>query len=409
MREQCVIVGAGHGGSQAAASLRQEGYQGRIVLLSDEHDVPYHKPPLSKGFLKSPSTPVLVLRPEDFYRENGVDIIFGATVAAIERSSATVHLAGGTRIPYTNLILATGSRPRIPELDGIALEGVMSLRTLADARRMNEALANAKSVAIIGAGYIGMELAHTLTGLGRTVTLLEAAPRILARSVAPQMSAHVHARSVAAGIEIIMGAKVSSLKGSGGKVTHIRTDDSRTLAADLVIIATGAVPNVELAAAAGLATDNGIVIDDHMRSSDPSILAIGDCVSFHQRHAGLRLRLECVQNATDQARNAAKTLVGRPETYQELPWFWSDQGDMKLQSAGLAFNADHLITTGSPPDNAFAIYHFRKGRLIAVDTLNRPGDHMMARRLIAAGKSPSHDDVLAGTQRLKELMLQAAS
>ncbi len=409
MSEQCVIIGAGHGGSQAAASLRQDGYQDRIVLLSDEKDLPYHKPPLSKGFLKSPDIPVLVLRNENFYRENQIELILGASVAGIDHSPMTVRLADGTRIPYTSLILATGSRPRLPALDGIGLAGVLSLRSQADARHLSAVVAGAAAVVIIGAGYIGMELAHTLQGLGRAVTLLETAPRILARSVAPQMSDHVHARSVKAGIDIVLGARVTALKGVGGKVTHVQTDDGRVFPADLVIIATGAVPNVELAAAAGLAIDNGIVIDAHMRTSSSSILAIGDCVSFHQHHADRRLRLESVQNATDQARNAARTLVGRPETYRELPWFWSDQGDMKLQSAGLAFEADRLITVGSPSDNAFAIYHYRKGSLIAVDTLNRPADHMVARRLIAAGMSPAEDDVLAGPQRLKELVLAARS
>lgn len=409
MKEQCVIVGAGHGGSQAAASLRQEGYQGRIVLLSDEQDLPYHKPPLSKGFLKSPGTPVLMLRSEEFYRQNGIDIVYGAAVAAIDSSNRTIRLSAGTRIDYTKLILATGSRPRMPAFDGISLSGVLSLRTLADARRMSEALSDAEAVAVIGGGYIGMELAHTLTGLGRKVTVLETVPRILARSVAPQISDHVHARSIAAGIDIIVGAKVASLIGSGGKVTHVRIADGRTLPADLVILGTGAVPNVELAQQANLAVNNGIEIDRNMRTSDPDILAIGDCVSFDQWHAARRLRLECVQNATDQAKNAAKTLTGRPEDYHDLPWFWSDQGDMKLQTAGLAFDADHLITTGSPADNAFAVYHYRNGNLIAVDAVNRPADHMLARRLIAAGISPSRDDVLAGPQRLKEIMMQRVS
>lgn len=405
MREQCVIVGAGHAGSQAAASLRQEGYDGRILLVSDEHDLPYHKPPLSKAFLKSPESPALVLRNADFYRDNGIEIIYGATVEEIDRPAKAVRLGDGTRLSYTHLLLATGSRPRIPELDGATLEGVVSLRTLSDARRLNERLKDASDVVIVGGGYIGMELAHTLTALERKVTVLEAAPRVLARSVAPEVSRHVHTRSLAAGVDIVAEAKVAAFGGKG-KVSHVRLEDGRVFAADLVILGVGAVPNIELAVAAGLAAENGAVVDDHMRTSDPAILAVGDCTSFNHWQAGRRLRLESVQNATDQAKNAARTIAGRPAPYRDVAWFWSDQGDMKLQTAGLAFDADRRVTIGSPEANGFAVYHFRGAELLAVDSVNRPADHMIARKLLAAGISPSEADVLAGPQRLKELLSQ---
>lgn len=408
VQEHCIIVGAGHGGVQAAASLRQEAYQGRITLVSDEPDLPYHKPPLSKGFLKAPAAPVLELRNVDFYRDNGIDRIAGAPVTAIDPRSRCVTLADGSRLAYTNLILATGSRPRLPELDGIALTGVLSLRSLADARRLNDALTGPKAVAIVGGGYIGLEIAHTLIGLGHAVALIEAVPRLLARSVSPAMSDHIQARSAKAGIDLHIGARIADLGGSNGKVSHLKLADGRSLPADIVILGTGALPNVELAALAGLTVNNGIEVDEHMRSSDPAILAIGDCTNFHQFHAGRRLRLECVQNATDQARHAAKTLVGRAQAYRELPWFWSDQGDMKLQTAGLALDADRTITTGAPEENAFAIHHFRDDRLIAVDTINRPADHMLARRLIGSRASPTFKDVLAGPQRLKEMLKEAA-
>ncbi|MFZ5673748.1 MAG: NAD(P)/FAD-dependent oxidoreductase [Pseudomonadota bacterium] len=409
MNEHCIIVGAGHGGVQAAASLRQEAYQGRITLVSDEPDLPYHKPPLSKGFLKAPEAPVLELRNAAFYRDNGIDLVSGARVTAIAPATRTVTLADGGKLAYTNLILATGSRPRLPELDGIGLDGVLSLRSLTDARRLSEALTEPKRVVIIGGGFIGLELAHTLAGLGHAVTLIEAVPRLLARSVSPAMASHIQARSAQAGIAFHIGARISGLEGTEGKVTAVTLADGRSLPADIVILGTGALPNVELAAAAGLAVNNGIEVDAFMRSSDPAILAIGDCTNFHQIHAGQRLRLECVQNATDQGRNAARTLVGRPEAYRELPWFWSDQGDMKLQTAGLSLGADETVTTGALEDNAFAIHHFKNGRLIAVDTINRPADHMLARRLIGTRATPTLKDVLAGPQRLKEMLKEAAS
>ena len=407
MRKQCVIVGAGHAGSQAAASLRQEGYDGRIALLSDEHDLPYHKPPLSKAFLKAPENPALVLRNADFYGDNDIEIVFGATVAEIDRAGRTVRLADGSTMPYAQLVLATGSRPRIPPLPGATLDGIVSLRTLSDARRLNELRGKAGDVVIVGGGFIGMELAHTLTALGHAVTVVEAAPRVLARSVAPAVSGHVNARSTASGIDIVLGAKVTAFEGANGRVTHVRLGDGHVLPADLVILGVGAAPNVETAVAAGLRQDNGIAVDAHMRSSDPSILAIGDCTSFSHWQAGRQLRLESVQNATDQAKNAAKTIAGRPVPYRDVAWFWSDQGDMKLQTAGLAFDCDRLVTTGSPEDNAFAVYHFRGSRLVAVDSVNRPADHMIARKLLAAGIDPAEADVLAGPQRLKELLSQA--
>lgn len=409
MDEQCVIVGAGHAGSQAAASLRQEGYAGRILLLSDEYDLPYHKPPLSKTFLKAPENPALVLRNDAFYRDNAIEILFGATVQEVDRKAKAVRLSNGTKLSYSHLVLATGARPRIPPLPGATLAGVVSLRTLSDARRISDELQGASEVVILGGGFIGMELAHTLTTLGRKVTVLEAAPRILSRSVAPEVSSHIHARSIAAGIDIVTGGKVAAFEGAGGKVGLVRLDDGRALPADFVILGVGALPNVEIAVAAGLSEDNGVVVDDLMRSSDPSILAIGDCTSFVHWQAGRRLRLESVQNATDQAKNAAKTVAGRASPYRDVAWFWSDQGDMKLQTAGLAFDADRLVTTGAPDTNAFAVYHFRGHDLVAVDSVNRPADHMIARKLLAAGISPSEADVLAGPQRLKELLAKASA
>lgn len=404
MKESCVIVGGGHGGSQIAVSLRQEGFQGRVILINDEHDLPYHKPPLSKSFLKTSEGTTLVLRPESTYRDNAIDLVLGARVEVIDRQAATVKLSDGTRLGYGKLILATGARAFIPPLEGTALEGVHSLRNVADARKLNDAVAQSHAIAIIGAGYIGMELAHTLSALGRHVTLIEAAPRILGRSVATAVSHHVQQRTIATGIDIVLGAKAKTIEGSVGRVAAVRLTDGRTVDADLVLIGAGAVPNLEIATAVGLAVDNGVMVNAHMQTSDPNILAIGDCVNFSHWHARRQVRLESVQNATDQAKNAAKTILGHAVPFQEVPWFWSDQGDMKLQTAGIAFDADRFIVSGSPDNNAFAVYHYSGSRLLAVDTVNRAAEHMVARRLLAAGIDPTPHDIEAGLPRLKEML-----
>lgn len=403
MTRRSVIVGAGHGGSQLSVSLRQEGYDGEIVLVSDEPDLPYHRPPLSKSYLKSPDAGGLVLRAENAYRDANVELVSGVRAIKIDAAAQTVELSDGQVLPYSELVLATGARARIPDLPGVDLEGVVTLRTIMDARSIRERIDSIDSVAIVGGGFIGMEMAHSFVGLGKKVTLIEAAPRVLARSVAPIVSAHVERRSREAGIDILTDVQLAGLEGENGRVSAVTTSDGRTIAADLVVLGIGAIPNVELARDAGLLLDNGIVVNESLQSSAAGIWAIGDCVSYDHKQAKRRVRLESVQNATDQARHLARVLVGRETAYDEVAWFWSDQGDMKLQTAGLCFDADRALVSGSPEDNAFSVYHFRGDELIAVDSVNKPADHMVARRLLAAGVSPTEADIAAGPQRMKEL------
>ncbi|WP_378942014.1 NAD(P)/FAD-dependent oxidoreductase [Mesorhizobium sp. ANAO-SY3R2] len=403
MGERCIIVGAGHGGSQAAVSLRQEGYAGEIVLISDETDIPYHKPPLSKAYLKSPDADGLVLRPESVYRDDSIDLLLGARVDAIRVDDRKLALGDGREIEWTDLVLATGARARIPDLPGVGLDGVVTLRSMADARHIRNMMPGIHDVVIVGGGFIGMEMAHSCSMLGKKVTLIEAAPRVLGRSVAEVVSVHAKARCRVAGIDIFTGIQVAGFEEEGGRVAAVRTADGQRFEADMVVLGIGAVPNVELAIEAGLAVDNGIVVDAHMRSSAPHIYAIGDCASYDHHHAGRRVRLESVQNATDQARHVARSIAGRPNPYREVAWFWSDQGDMKLQTAGLSFDADRHFISGNPEDNAFSVYHFQGTRLLAVDSINRPADHMIARRLLAAGMSPTEADIAAGPQHLKQL------
>jgi 3-phenylpropionate/trans-cinnamate dioxygenase ferredoxin reductase subunit len=403
MINRCVIIGAGHGGSQAAVSLRQEGYEGEIVLISDEKDLPYHRPPLSKTFLKSSDADGLMLRAQAVYDDNRVALELGMRAEAIDVAAKTVTLSDGRSLEWTDLIIATGARARIPDLPGVGLAGVVTLRTVDDARAIREEMTSAQKVAIVGGGFIGMEMAHSCRLMGKDVTLIEAAPRVLARSVAAIISAHVEQRSRAAGIDIITGAQLSEITRQSDRASGVQLDNGRTVKADLVVLGIGAVANVELARDAGLAVDNGIVVDGCLQTSAPHVYAIGDCVSFEHRQSGRRLRLESVQNATDQARHVAAVIAGRSSDYVQVPWFWSDQGDMKLQTAGLALDTDDTILSGEPDTNSFSVYHFAGPVLVAVDSINRPADHMIARRLLAAGISPTAQDIAQGVARLKEL------
>ncbi|TMV04033.1 NAD(P)/FAD-dependent oxidoreductase [Brucella haematophila] len=407
MDERCIIIGAGHAGSQAAISLRQEGYAGDIVLINDEADIPYHKPPLSKSYLKAPEHGGLVLRPESAYRDNNIEMLFGHRVEGVSLTERTVTLDDGRVLNWSDLVFATGARARIPDMPGIDLDGVVTLRRMEDARRIADLMPTISNVVIIGGGFIGLEMAHSALALGKNTVLIEAAPRVLGRSVATQISAHVETRSRAVGITLHTGLGVMAIEGENGRVTGVKASDGTVFPADIVVIGTGALPNVELAAAAGLIIDNGIVVNDHMRTSADHVYAIGDCVSYDHFHAGRRVRLESVQNATDQAKHVARSIVGRATPFREVAWFWSDQGDMKLQTAGLSFEADRHILSGNPDDNAFSVFHFAGDRLVAVDSINRPADHMIARRLLAAGINPTEADIAAGAPRLKELLASA--
>lgn len=397
-----VIVGGGHGGSQVAASLRMEGYDGPIAIVSDETELPYHKPPLSKTFLKTPDAGSQMLRPESFYRDKAVDLMLGVRAEAIDRHAGCVRLSNGTALAFDHLVLATGARPRMPALPGIELAGVLPLRSFADAARIRDAVSIADTVAIVGGGFIGMEIAHTLAALGKAVTLVEMAPRVLGRSVAPAVSQHARARALAAGIDVRVGMGVTALEGAMGHVNGVKLADAQLIAADLVIIGTGVVPDTQLAADAGLAIDDGIAVNEAMRSSDPRILAIGDVARFRHWQSNRDVRLESVQNATDQARHAARTILGRPGPYRDVAWFWSDLGDDKLQTAGLSFDADRHVVSGNP-DEDFSVWHFAGTRLVAVDSINRAGEHMVARKLLAAAIDPTEADIHAGRDHLKEL------
>ncbi|MBZ9769663.1 FAD-dependent oxidoreductase [Mesorhizobium sp. CA6] len=401
MTNGVVIVGAGHAGVQAAASLREEAYEGPVVLVGDEQDLPYHKPPLSKTFIKDAEAKPQPLRGEAFYTGNNIDYRPGVRIDSIDARASRLNVAGGGTLAFDRLVLATGSRPRLLKLDGAGLAGVISLRSLADARLIRELSAQSEDVVILGGGFIGLEIAATLRAAGRNVTVVEAVDRLLGRAVAPVIAAHVRQRLEAIGVRILTGTTIARLEGQGGLVSAAITSGGERLPAQMVIIGIGVVPNVELAEAAGLATGNGIRVDQHMQSSVPEILAIGDAASYRHWFTGGDVRLESVQNATDQARLAARTVLGHGEPFSAVPWFWSDIGDMKLQMVGLTQGGDHHVVLGDLAENKFSIYHYAGNRLLGIESVNRPADHMLGRKMLGAGFSPTPQTVAGGPDALK--------
>jgi 3-phenylpropionate/trans-cinnamate dioxygenase ferredoxin reductase subunit len=387
--EHAVIVGASHAAAQLATSLRQGGWSDRISIVGEEPIPPYHRPPLSKAYLAGEKhSDELLIRPAAFYQKNEVDLVLGNRVTGLDRSNRQIVLHDGGTIPYTRLALTTGARVRkLESLPGHGLDGVFYLRDLGDVDQVRGYVGAGKSAVIIGGGYIGLETAASMRKLGMEVTVLEALPRVLQRVTAPEVSAFYSRVHGEEGVKIVTEASVEALEGDE-KVQQVRLGDGSTLAADLVVIGVGVMPATELAEQAGLDVDNGIVVDEFARTSDPDIVAAGDCTSHYNPIYDRRLRLESVQNATDQAKVAANTICGKLEPYNALPWFWSDQYDLKLQIAGLSQGYDRVVLRGSPESGrSFAAFYFEGERLLAVDAVNRPREFMLARKALAAGNS----------------------
>ena len=404
-RRSIVIVGAGHAGVQAAASLREEGADDAIVLLSGEPDLPYQRPPLSKAFLKGQMDRAgLPLRAEQFYRDKNVDLRLGVQAKRIDLAGKRVELSSGAAEPFDHLILATGARPRPFDVPGAGLEGVLGLRNIADAATIRERLGVGRRVVVVGAGFIGLEIAATALALGGDVTVVEIA-RPLGRAVSPSTSDFFLDAHKAFGARFRLGVGVEAIEGANGAVAAVVLGDGERLAADLVIVGVGVLAEVRLAREAGLACDNGIVVDGELVASDPAVSAIGDCAQFPHHSAGQLLRLESVQNATDQAKCVARRLTGKPERYAALPWFWSDQGDLKLQIAGLSNGVDRWTLRGDPNNRAYAVFGFRGGALAVVETVNRGAEHMAARRIIGGHLPITPDEAADPAFDLRKLAL----
>lgn len=389
-----VIVGAGQAGVQTAEALRAGGYEGPITVLGDEPYGPYHRPPLSKAWLAGDMDAAqLVMRAPDMLARKQITLRTHTRVAAIDRTMRQVHLADGSSLPYSGLVLATGSTPRALPVPGGDLPGVLPLRSRDDAdavaQRLAHCVAQQLPVVVIGGGFIGLEVAATARKKGLAVTVLEAAPRLLGRVLAPVLSDWYAALHRSQGVTLQLDARITALQaGPDGAVAGVALADGSVLPAGLVLVGIGVSANDQLAQAAGLECDRGIVVDTHTRTSDPHIVAAGDCTARRLADGSL-LRLESVQNATEQGRSAAAALLGQDRPFTATPWFWSDQYDKKLQMAGLSGGAEAWAVRGDMGSGSFSVYHFRAGRLIAVDSVNAAKDHMQARKLLDAGVSPT--------------------
>ena len=382
-----VIIGGGQAGIQVADSLRSEGYAESITVVAEEAGLPYQRPPLSKDYLapgKEPSP--LPLRGLGFFTDKGIRLLTGVSATAVDRSARSIALSDGTALPYGHLVLATGARNRTLVCPGAELAGIHGLRTLADARALHAALPAARHVVVIGAGFIGLEFAAAARAHGCHTTVLEYEPRPMARALSPVMGAWFANAHRALGVDLRLSEGIERFEADDdGHVAAAVSTSGERYRADLVVTGVGVLPNEMLAAVAGLETDNGIVVDAALRTADPHVLAVGDCASFPNAHAGAHTRLESVQNATDQARHAARTVLGAADPYTALPWFWSTQGPYRLQMAGLARPDDDVLVLGDPSAAKFSVLCFRDGVLAAVESVNMPADHIAARTLLGTG------------------------
>ncbi len=386
---EVVIAGAGQAAAQLVQSLRQGGYSGSIRMIGDEPYAPYQRPPLSKKFLtERPPAETLYFRAGNFWSEQGVSFDFGIAVASIDRATKRIALQDGRNVDYGTLIIATGTRARPLPIDGAELPGVFSLRQIDDVRRLRGPLDNAKNIVIVGGGYIGLEVAAVARGEGREVTVLEAEDRVMKRVTSPVISTFMQDFHDKRGVVIRLGARLAAIEGEG-KVTRVRLADGARLPADLVLLAVGAKPNDDIAAAAGLACEDGVIVDEHGRTSDPDVYAAGDCTRFPSRRYGRKLRLECVQNAIDQAKAVAAAMLGKPLLYDPVPLFWSDQYELKLQMAGLSEGYDDAQTVGDVAAARFSVEYRKGGKLIAVDAVNDGRAYMSGRKKIAEETQPA--------------------
>jgi len=385
MSERIVIIGAGQAGAQAIASLRAEGFTGAITMIGDEPYLPYQRPPLSKAYLQGKlERERLFLKPESFYADSRVELILGVAAARIDRTKKLVTLTDGRIVHYEKLLLATGTRVRPILVPNANLKGIYYLRSIADVDALRDAFQPGKKLAIVGGGYIGLEVAAVAVKHGLDVTVFEALDRLMQRAVSPRVSSFYEDVHRAAGVKIHLKTTVEKFEGE--KTIAGITAGGQTWPADLALVGIGVVPNAELAREAGLDVDNGIVVDNCAQTKDPAIFAAGDC-TWHPGREDVFLRLESVQNAIDQAKHAAMAMVGRSTRYAEVPWFWSDQYDLKLQIAGLGRPDDRHVLRGDPAARKFAVFHLRDGKLAAVEAINAAPEYLVGRKLIAEGRS----------------------
>lgn len=383
-----VIVGAGHAAGQAAASLRQEGYDGTVIIIGDEAHIPYQRPPLSKAYLsKEQGIERVYLRPEKFYEDKNVIVKVNTSVTAIDTAAKTVTTDAGETLPYESLLIATGGRPRKLSIPGSDLQGIHYLRTIADVDAIQADFAEGKRLVVVGGGYIGLEVASVAIKHGLEVHVLEMEERILQRVTTPEMSAYYHQLHSGRGVHIHTSTMVSGFTGEG-RVSAVECGD-KSFPADLVIVGIGIIPNTEVAEAAGIQCDNGILVDDHCRTSAPDVYAAGDCTNHPNPLLDRRLRLESVPNAMEQARVAAANMTGGDKVHASIPWFWSDQYELKLQMVGFSSDGDTQVVRGDMDANAFAVFYLKDGRVVAADAVNSPKEFMICKQLIGREVDPA--------------------
>lgn len=402
-RFDVVIVGAGHGGAQAAVALRQAGFPGSVAMIGNEAEPPYERPPLSKEYLAQEKPfERLYIRPPAFWAEKGIELLLEQEVVTVDPSAHQLMTAAGDQISYNSLIWATGGNPRPLTCPGSDLEGVHAVRNRADVDAIMEELKIAGRVVVIGGGYIGLEAAAVLTKLGKQVTLLEALPRVLNRVAGEELSDFFEAEHRAHGVDLRTGCAVVALTGQG-RVNGVELADGAVLPADMVIVGIGIIPAVEPLFAAGAAGGNGVDVDAQCRTSLPDVFAIGDCAAHSSRFAdGAVIRLESVQNANDMATIAAKAICGEDRDYGATPWFWSNQYDLRLQTVGLSTGHDRTVLRGDPANRSFTVAYFKQGRLIALDCVNNVKDYAQGRKLVEQGLVVDPDEIADTARPLKE-------
>jgi 3-phenylpropionate/trans-cinnamate dioxygenase ferredoxin reductase subunit len=404
-----LIAGGGQAGAQAAISLRQGGYAGSIAIVGEEPDAPYERPPLSKDYLAGErEAERLLLRPLDFWAARHVDLRLGSPIVAVDAAAHTVATSAGEMLEYGQLIWATGGHARALPLPGSELQGIHAIRTRADVDALHRELAHVEHVVIIGGGYIGLEAAAVLRKLRKAVTVLEAQDRVLARVAGIAVSRFYEAEHRAHGVDVRLGIGIEALVGNDGRVTAVRTTDG-DIPAELVIVGIGIVPAIGALAAAGARTSNGVEVDELCRTSLDDVFAIGDCAHHINAYAeGAGIRLESVQNAIDQAKTVAGVILGAPRPYRAVPWFWSNQYDLKLQTIGLSAGHDAIVIRGEPANRSWSLIYLRRGHVIALDCINAARDFVQGKALIEAGLNGMRADIALladASVSLKSLLL----
>jgi 3-phenylpropionate/trans-cinnamate dioxygenase ferredoxin reductase subunit len=403
-----VVIGAGQAGAQTCFSLRQWGYEGAITLIGEEPVPPYQRPPLSKAFMKGEfAEERLYFKPSAWYADNNVELILSTQVTAIDRAAQSVTMKHGGALPYDAAVIATGSRPRALPVKGADLSGVYELRSISDVERIRPGMISGQRLVIVGAGYIGLEAAAVARQMGLDVTVLEMEDRILARVTSPVMSEFFTKEHTAQGVTLMTSSRLDHLEGTDGMVTEAHLADGTVLPADFILVGIGILPNEGLAAEAGIACKNGILVDRDARTNDPRIFAVGDCASRPLVHYGRTGRLESVHNAIEQGKLAAAAILGRKRPPEDCPWFWSDQYDLKLQIAGLSTGYDEIVPRGAPDSRKFAVFYLKNGALIAVDAVNSPPEFLASKKLIMSGAKLAPSVLSDTSLSMKEISVAA--